>query len=92
MYSLLVYPILRITARAISCTWREVRAIRADLPVGVASGFVDDTMRARASEAGVHKVILKANAVEDLCEAFARLAQPNPGPAPSGLSPADCLI
>jgi PAS domain S-box-containing protein len=54
---------------------REVHAIRADLPVAVASGFVDEALRAQASAAGVRELIFKANAAEDLCEAFARLAR-----------------
>ena len=54
---------------------REVRAIRADLPVAVASGFVDEALRAQASAAGVRELIFKADAAEDLCEAFARLAR-----------------
>ena len=54
---------------------RAVRAIRADLPVAVASGFIDDTLRAQADEAGVRELVFKASAVEDLCDAFARLAQ-----------------
>ena len=54
---------------------RAVRAIRPDLPVVVASGFIDDELRAKASAAGVMELIFKADAVEDLCDAFARLAQ-----------------
>ena len=54
---------------------RAVRAIRADLAVAVASGFIDETLRAKADEAGVGELIFKASAVEDLCDAFARLAQ-----------------
>ena len=53
---------------------REVRAIRADLPVAVASGFVDEALRAQADSAGVRELIFKADAAEDLSEAFARLA------------------
>jgi CheY-like chemotaxis protein len=53
---------------------RQVRAIRADLMVAVASGFIDDTLREQAIEAGARELILKAEAVEDLCEVFARLA------------------
>ena len=52
---------------------REVRAIREDLPVAVASGFIDEALRAQAGGAGVRELIFKANAVEDLCEAIARL-------------------
>jgi PAS domain S-box-containing protein len=54
---------------------RQVRAIRADLPVAVASGFIDEELRAQADGAGVVKLIFKADAAEDFCEAFALLAQ-----------------
>jgi len=54
---------------------REVRAIRTDLPVAVASGFIDEKLQALAGGAGVREVILKAHTTEDLCEAIARLAQ-----------------
>jgi CheY-like chemotaxis protein len=54
---------------------REVHKIRADLPVAIASGFIDETLQTQAKAVGVHELIFKANAVEDLCEAFARLAQ-----------------
>ena len=54
---------------------RAVRSIRPDLAVAVASGFIDETLRAQAEGAGVRELIFKANAVEELCEAFARLAQ-----------------
>ena len=54
---------------------REVRAIRADLLVALASGFIDETLQAQAVGAGVRELIFKATEVEDLCAAFARLAQ-----------------
>ncbi|MBL0124379.1 MAG: response regulator [Betaproteobacteria bacterium] len=54
---------------------RAVRDIRADLPVVIASGFIDEALQSQAEGAGVHELIFKANAVEDLCDAFARLAQ-----------------
>ena len=54
---------------------REVRATRADLPVAVASGFIDEELRAQAGGAGVREVIFKADTAEDLCEGIARLAQ-----------------
>ncbi len=53
---------------------REVRTIRADLPVAIASGFIDETLRAQANAAGVRELIFKASAVEDLCDAFVRMA------------------
>ncbi len=52
---------------------RAVRAIRADLPVAVASGFVDEALRAQAGAAGVRELIFKADAAEDLCDALVRL-------------------
>ena len=52
---------------------REVNAIRPDLPVIVASGLVDDALRAKAAEVGGYQIMFKAHAVEDLCEALARL-------------------
>ncbi len=54
---------------------REVRAIRADLPVALATGFIDEELRAQADGAGVLELIFKADAAEDLCDAFARLVQ-----------------
>ena len=54
---------------------REVRAIRADLPVAVASGFIDETLRAKADGSGVRELIFKASTVEDFCAALQRLAQ-----------------
>ena len=54
---------------------RAVRAIRADLPVAVTSGFIDEELRAQAGGAGVRELIFKAKTVEDLCEVVQRLAQ-----------------
>ena len=52
---------------------RAVRTIRADLPVVVVSGFIDEALRAQAGNAGVRELIPKANAVEDLCDVARRL-------------------
>ncbi len=54
---------------------REVRAIRAGLPVAVATGFIDKTLRGKAEGAGVDEVIFKAATVEDFGEAVARWAR-----------------
>lgn len=54
---------------------REIRTLRADLPVAVASGFVDEALQDQASGAGVRELILKAGAGEEFCAAFERLAQ-----------------
>jgi len=53
---------------------REIRSIRADLPVAVASGFVDEKLQAMSADAGVVEVIFKANVVEEFCDAVQRLA------------------
>ena len=52
----------------------EARAIRADLPVAISSGFIDETLRTEAQAAGVRELILKADAVEDFCTVVQRLA------------------
>ena len=49
---------------------REVRALRADLPVAIASGFIDEVLRSEAVEAGVRELIFKADAVEELLAGF----------------------
>ena len=54
---------------------REIRTLRADLPVAVASGFIDEALQAQAGGAGVRELILKAGAGEEFCAAFERLAQ-----------------
>lgn len=54
---------------------RMVRGIRPDLPLIVASGFVDEELQVRAADAGVREVIFKVSAVEELCSAFERVAQ-----------------
>ncbi len=54
---------------------RAVRAIRPDLPVALASGFIDEELRAQAGAAGVRELVFKADTAEGLCEALARLAR-----------------
>ena len=53
---------------------REIRTIRAELPVAVASGFIDEELRAQAGAAGVRELIFKASGAEEFCEAFVRLS------------------
>ena len=60
---------------------REVRAMRADLPVAIASGFIDDTLRAEADGAGVRELIFKADAVEEFCAVVQRLLRTMGSPA-----------
>lgn len=58
----------------------QVRAIRADLPVAMASGYITDDLRERAARVGVREVIYKPNTVEELCETIDRLSR-EPEPA-----------
>jgi len=53
---------------------REALKLRADLPVAIASGYVDETLRTDAVKAGVKELIFKATSVEAVCDAFARVA------------------
>ena len=52
---------------------REVGALRADLPVALISGLITNEMRERAAAAGLHHLIFKPNAIEELCDAVQRL-------------------
>ena len=45
---------------------RRVRALRADLPVVVLSGFIDETLHTQSGEAGVHQLISKADPLEKI--------------------------
>lgn len=53
---------------------REALSIRADLPVAVSSGFIDEALNAQAKAAGVREVIFKAMEVEDYCVILQGLA------------------
>jgi signal transduction histidine kinase/ActR/RegA family two-component response regulator len=65
---------------------RAVRAIRADLPVAVVSGFVDVALRENADQAGVREIIFKADDLETFCAAVQRLVE-GPGKASQSASP-----
>ena len=52
---------------------RAVKAIRPDLQVVLASGFVTDELKAAAAAEGVSRVIFKANAVEEFCDTVQQL-------------------
>ena len=54
---------------------REVRAIRADLPVIVTSGYIDEELRTGAEAAGVQALIPKPFVLKELYEVIERLAQ-----------------
>lgn len=49
-----------------------IRAIRPDLPVVMASGYVTEELRQEAPAVGIRELIYKPNTVEELCEAVAR--------------------
>ncbi len=50
----------------------EMRRLRPDLPVALASGFVTDDLRAQAHSLGIHEVIYKPHTVEELAAAVER--------------------
>ena len=52
----------------------EARSIRADLPVAIASGFLDETLRQAASAAGVRDLIFKAIDLDEFCAAVQAVA------------------
>ncbi len=52
---------------------REVRLIRIDLPVAIASGFIDDALREAAEKVGVQELIFKENITEGFCDAVMKL-------------------
>jgi two-component system cell cycle sensor histidine kinase/response regulator CckA len=54
---------------------REAKAIRPDLPVALASGYVTPELESRAMAEGADALIYKPNDVHELCETVARLIQ-----------------
>ena len=52
---------------------REVRDIRADLPVALASGYVTAEIEHNALAAGARALIHKPNDVQELCDTVDRL-------------------
>ncbi len=50
-----------------------VREIRAQLPVALTSGFIDETLSTQAQVAGVRELIFKADTVEVYCATIQRL-------------------
>ena len=58
---------------------RALKDIRADLPVIVASGCINEELRAKAPAAGVSELIYKPNTVDEPCDAVARFANARSG-------------
>jgi CheY-like chemotaxis protein len=54
---------------------REVRAIRADLPVAVTSGYIDEELRSGAAAAGVRELIPKPFAMQEFFAVVERLVR-----------------
>jgi two-component system cell cycle sensor histidine kinase/response regulator CckA len=59
---------------------REAKAIRPDLPVALASGYVTPDIEQRALEEGASALIYKPNDVNELCETVQRLIANNDAP------------
>ncbi len=58
---------------------REARAVRPDLPVALASGYVTAEIEAAARAEGARALIHKPNDVEELCETVQRLVMGDDG-------------
>jgi CheY-like chemotaxis protein len=56
---------------------RDAKAIRADLPVALASGYVTPDIEQRALQEGANALIYKPNDVSELCETVQRLISSN---------------
>ena len=54
---------------------QALKAIRADLPVVLASGYITEELRVKAHAAGVRDLIYKPNTVDELCAAVSRFAK-----------------
>ena len=53
----------------------EIRRIRANFPVAVTSGFIDEELRAGAERIGVSELIAKPFAIDELYAVVQRMAQ-----------------
>jgi PAS domain S-box-containing protein len=58
---------------------QALKAIRADLPVVLASGFITEELRAKAPACGVDAMIYKPDTADELCRAVARFANEQAG-------------
>ena len=65
---------------------RQVKRLRADLPVVIISGYVDEALRSNAQDAGAALVISKADDLSALCIALHQLLGHAPRPALLGYS------
>lgn len=51
----------------------EIRSIRPDLPVTLASGFITEALRLKASRAGVREVVFKPESMKDIYQVADRV-------------------
>ena len=52
---------------------RTIAEIKPALPVVIISGYITDSLRSSARQAGVHHLVQKANSVEELTEALSKI-------------------
>ena len=58
---------------------REIMAIRADLPVAIATGFADEVLRTRAAAAAVREIVPKPLSVDEFYATVERLLRTGSG-------------
>lgn len=51
----------------------KARELRHDLPVAIASGYVDESLRQKAASIGIHDLLFKETVVDEFCDAISRL-------------------
>jgi CheY-like chemotaxis protein len=57
---------------------RALRKIRADLPVAVVSGFIDERLLSQSKDAGVRELLVKASDPGEFCDAVDRMMASTP--------------
>jgi len=65
---------------------RHVKQLHPDMPVIIVSGYVDDALRARATEHGAAYVLSKSNDVDMLCQALRQLLHAEPVSQPGSFT------
>lgn len=70
---------------------REIRRLRADLPVILASGYLTDELRESAAEAGVRGLFDKPRGIDDMCAMIAGMLRPNAPCTPDDAIPEHAL-
>ncbi|MGE0330474.1 MAG: ATP-binding protein [Ramlibacter sp.] len=70
---------------------REIRRLRPDLPVILASGYLTDELRESAAEAGVRGLFDKPRGIDDMCAMIAGMLHPDPPGAAEAANPDHAL-